>query len=340
MTPRGTDWGLATLVALLALTGALTIFAGAPSRAWVFTLHGATGILLAALLVPKLRRVRARLRPGAGVAAATVVALTLTSGIVWSSGGDVALGGFRLLAWHDAVGAVLVAAVLAHALVRAKRPRRRDLADRRQLLLAGGAAVVAYATWRLQRVVTPGRARRFTGSYEAASFTGNEFPATSWVSDDPRGLGGDDYRLTIAGAVQRPLELRAADLDAGDELVATLDCTGGFHSTQRWRGTRLTTLIDRAAPHAHATHVRVVSHTGYRWGFDLDDARGLLLATTVGDEPLSHDHGAPARLVAPGRRGYQWVKWVTRIELHDGPDPGAIASTVWSSFTAEGRGDA
>jgi DMSO/TMAO reductase YedYZ molybdopterin-dependent catalytic subunit len=86
--------------------------------------------------------------------------------------------------------------------------------------------------------------------------------------------------------------------------------------------------------------VRVISHTGYRWSFDLRDARRLLLATAIGDEPLSHDHGAPARLVAPGRRGFQWVKWVVRVELHDGPDPGAAPSTVWSSLTPEGRGAA
>jgi DMSO/TMAO reductase YedYZ molybdopterin-dependent catalytic subunit len=35
--------------------------------------------------------------------------------------------------------------------------------------------------------------------------------------------------------------------------------------------------------------------------------------------PLSSGHGAPARLVAPGRRGYWWVKWVARIELRDEP---------------------
>ena len=70
------------------------------------------------------------------------------------------------------------------------------------------------------------------------------------------------------------------------------------------------------------------------------DARRLLLATHVGDEELSHDHGAPLRLVAPDHRGFQWIKWVTRLELTDGPDPGAIASTVWSSFTPEGRGSA
>jgi DMSO/TMAO reductase YedYZ molybdopterin-dependent catalytic subunit len=86
--------------------------------------------------------------------------------------------------------------------------------------------------------------------------------------------------------------------------------------------------------------VRVISHTGYRSSFDLGDARRLLLATSVGGEPLSHEHGAPARLVAPGWRGFQWVRWVVRVELHDGPDPGAVASTVWSSFTAEGRGAA
>ena len=82
----------------------------------------------------------------------------------------------------------------------------------------------------------------------------------------------------------------------------------------------------------------MVSVTGYRWSFSLDDASGLLLATRVGGEPLSHGHGAPARLVAPGRRGFQWVKWVTRLELHAEPDPGAFPSTILSSFSAAGRG--
>ena len=87
-------------------------------------------------------------------------------------------------------------------------------------------------------------------------------------------------------------------------------------------------------------HVRVISRTGYRWSFELEHARGLLLATHVGGEPLSHGHGAPCRLVVPGRRGFQWVKWVARVELHEDPDPGAVAATVLSSFSAAGRGAA
>jgi DMSO/TMAO reductase YedYZ molybdopterin-dependent catalytic subunit len=67
-------------------------------------------------------------------------------------------------------------------------------------------------------------------------------------------------------------------------------------------------------------------------------ARELLLATHVGDETLSHEDGAPVRLVVPWARGFQWVKWVQRVELLDHPDYGAPASTVWSGFTAAGSG--
>jgi DMSO/TMAO reductase YedYZ molybdopterin-dependent catalytic subunit len=166
------------------------------------------------------------------------------------------------------------------------------------------------------------------------------FPRPPGSRTAPGPLNEASYRLELRGLVARPLRLPLAALRAGDRLVATLDCTGGFYSRQRWSGVRLARLIDRAGPLPAASHVRVISHTGYRWSFELSDARGLLLATGAGREALSHEHGAPARLVAPGRRGFEWVKWVVRVELHDGPDPGALASTVWSSFTPEGRGSA
>jgi DMSO/TMAO reductase YedYZ molybdopterin-dependent catalytic subunit len=58
----------------------------------------------------------------------------------------------------------------------------------------------------------------------------------------------------------------------------------------------------------------------------------------VGGEPLTHEHGAPARLVALGRRGFEWVKWVVRIEVLSGRDNGQIFSLYTSSFTEAGRG--
>jgi cytochrome b561 len=352
MTARGTDWSLALLVALLFASGLGTWFAGDESDAWVFASHGILGASLAVLLVWKLRRVWRRLvmperwdrRTVAGALALALVGATLVSGWLWITAGSLSLAGFTLLAWHTALGAVLTLAVFVHLLLRAKRPRSRDFAGRRQLLEGAAIAGAGFLAWRLQAPLNslfglPGENRRFTGSYEAESFAGNAFPTTSWVADDPRPLDGD-YSLAVDGLVARPQRLTAAELDRGDELVATLDCTGGFYSTQRWRGTLLASLLARAGPLDGADHVRVISHTGYRWSFSLDDADELLLATTVGDEPLSHGHGAPVRLVAPGRRGFQWVKWVTRLELTAEPDYTAPASTVWSSFTAAGRGGA
>jgi DMSO/TMAO reductase YedYZ molybdopterin-dependent catalytic subunit len=351
VTPRATDWGLALLVAAGLATGLGTWFAGSPGSAWVVDAHTVGGTALALLLVVKLRRVWPRVAPGArrppgsgrGLAAVALVLSVVLSGLVWSTAGHVGVAGFSVLVWHAAVGAVLAAAVVAHATLRARRLRAADVARRNFVvgaLVAGGALVA----WRLQRPLQgllglPGAERRFTGSYDAGSFTGNAFPATSWVADRPRPADAG-ARLHVAGRVRRPLERSAADLDRGDELVATLDCTGGFFSTQRWRGVRLDRLLEEAGVAAGGRHVRVISRTGYRWSFALADAPGLLLATHVGEEPLTHGHGAPCRLVAPGRRGFQWVKWVERIEVHDDPDPGAVASTLWSSFTPAGRGDA
>jgi hypothetical protein len=349
VTARGTDWGLAALVASLIVTGVLTLFAGGSSDSWVFAAHDALAVAITVLVAVKLRRVWPRIkqrdaRNATGLLATGLVAVALCSGFLWSIGVTPSPGGYSLLAWHEAVGAVLVFAVGAHMVKRAKRLRRRDLADRRQFLALTGAAAGSVLAWRLQRPAESllglrGAHRRFTGSYEAGSFAGNAFPTTSWVADDPRPIQADGYRLRVVGLVTRPLSIPLSALGARDELTATLDCTGGFYSTQQWRGTTLGALIDEAGVDRGARHVSVISLTGYRWSFALADARDLLLATHVGGEPLSHGHGAPVRLVVPGARGFQWVKWVDRIELRETPDYTAPASTVWSSFTPAGRGD-
>jgi DMSO/TMAO reductase YedYZ molybdopterin-dependent catalytic subunit len=62
-----------------------------------------------------------------------------------------------------------------------------------------------------------------------------------------------------------------------------------------------------------ATTIEVVSVTGHRWTFDRRESEQAILATHVGGEPLSAGHGYPVRLVAPGLRGFLWIKWVGEV---------------------------
>ena len=79
-------------------------------------------------------------------------------------------------------------------------------------------------------------------------------------------------------------------------------------------------VLSQASARSNTTRsVLVRSVTGYYRRFPLDDAQHFLLATHVTGEQLSHGHGFPVRLVAPGRRGFEWVKWVTEIEITETP---------------------
>jgi DMSO/TMAO reductase YedYZ molybdopterin-dependent catalytic subunit len=94
---------------------------------------------------------------------------------------------------------------------------------------------------------------------------------------------------------------------------ATLDYTGGWSEVQAWEGMRLDRLVEGATGRS----IAVVSSTGYSRRFPLGEAYRLVLATRVAGETLRAGHGFPARLVAPGRRGFWWVKWVVEVEVSD-----------------------
>ena len=352
MSPRLTDWSLALAVGTAFASGILSLISGRPEDWLIFALHGMAGLWLALLMWGKLWRVLPHLAQPqrwdratlAGTGAALLVALAVGSGVWWVFGGDLFVAGFNLLNWHILLGLVLTAAVSLHMLARAKPLRARDVRGRRQLLRWGALALGGVALWPAQQALgtklrLPGARRRFTGARETGSYAGNVFPTTSWIADRPQQIDSAAWRLEIGGAVTRSLVLGYADLLAWqDAIEATLDCTGGFYSTQRWRGALVGRLLDQAGVLPNARWVSFVSVTGYRWSLPLSEARAALLATHIGVEPLSYSHGAPARLVAPGRRGFEWVKWVVRIEALMVPDSGQVFSIYRSSFTPVGRG--
>jgi hypothetical protein len=71
---------------------------------------------------------------------------------------------------------------------------------------------------------------------------------------------------------------------------------------------------------------------GYSSSITLDYAMqdDVILAYEMNGEVLPEEQGYPLRLVAPGKYGYKWVKWITHIELVDHDYRGFWESRGWS----------
>lgn len=318
---RGTNLALLVFLIGALVTGGLAFATGGAWAFWALAAHGAAGLALV-LLAPWKSVISARglrrARPGtpASVLLAVLIVLTVASGVAHAVG--LWTGG---LAMQVHVGAALLSIPLAiwHVVARPVRPRPSDL-SRRSLLRAGavvGGGIVAFgAIEGLVRVAgLPGSARRATGSYERGSFDPTAMPVTQWLDDRPPEIDPAHWRLIVRTSEESTWSYEEL-AGFSDRVRATVDCTGGWFATQDWTGVRLDRLVD--ADDAVRSFV-VVSATGYARRFPIGDAASMLLATKADERPLSVGHGSPARLVAPGRRGFWWVKWVERIETSGTP---------------------
>jgi DMSO/TMAO reductase YedYZ molybdopterin-dependent catalytic subunit len=344
--PRLVDWSLFAAVAIEAVTGLVSFTVASPDGWMWFWTHRALGVAIVVLLFFKLRRVRrnvtdpARWRRSTALSVLTAVAAVgaLATGALWVFGLDTRISLWTLLSVHVGLGLLLLVLVPLHASTRFRLPRRSDFEGRRTALQYSGLLVAGAVTYRAQQAAnraldTAGADRRFTGSQPREGDGNAAFPVTSWVADDPDPIDRDAYRLAVTGEVADPLALTATEVAAGDTERALLDCTSGWYTVQDWQGVRVGDLLESAGgATGDASHVRFVSVTGYRWTLPIEEARDALLATHVGDERLSHGHGAPVRLVAPGRRGFQWVKWVTDVEVRTRTDPAQWVVTLVSGF--------
>jgi DMSO/TMAO reductase YedYZ molybdopterin-dependent catalytic subunit len=322
MTGRLANVALLVVVALATASGLGMFLLGSGPVLTVALLHGLIGLAVVVLTPWKSVVVRRGLKRARGprlamsLALAAVVVLALVTGVAHVVG--VLVAGFPLTSLQLHVGAGIAAAVLTlvHATGRRVRARRADLSRRSLLrlgLLASTAGVLEAGVWAAGARTVPRGIRRATGSFRLASSSVAAIPATSWLFDEVPSIDAQSWRLTVtADGVSRDWSL--ADLGRWeDRLTVVLDCTGGWWTEQEWSGVRVARLLPAGA----SGSVEVKSATGYSRRLPL--TADLLLATAVGGVPLSAEHGSPARLVVPGRRGYHWVKWVARISQDDRP---------------------
>jgi hypothetical protein len=243
------------------------------------------------------------------------ILVTIALGVLHTTGLWFGVGEWSALWTHVLVAAALVPVLAWHVGSRPSRPRLADL-DRRAALRGGATLAIGATAYAAQEAVVwgtarPGAERRATGSHDVGSFDPERMPTVSWLNDTAPSEVDDDWPLVVGSRRVTLAELRVA----ARPVTATVDCTGGWSSTQRWDAVPLAALLGEG----RARSIRVTSSTGYTRLLPHSDRAHLHLAVGYGGEPLRRGHGEPVRLVAPGRRGPWWVKWVVAVELDDRP---------------------
>jgi DMSO/TMAO reductase YedYZ molybdopterin-dependent catalytic subunit len=153
------------------------------------------------------------------------------------------------------------------------------------------------------------------------------------------GSATEPYQLVVDGLVEKKLRLTYRDLRALPHAFQVSDfyCVEGWSVRDvKWGGIRMEEIVKRAGPRAEAKYVifHSLGKTGTRVGGLgsylesmslkdlLDPGKKCLLALDQDGKPLTHDHGAPLRLVAPFDLGYKSIKYVSRIEFASVQEPG------------------
>jgi DMSO/TMAO reductase YedYZ molybdopterin-dependent catalytic subunit len=172
-----------------------------------------------------------------------------------------------------------------------------------RLGVLGAGAAAATAAWDTWAATD----RRFSGSVPKA-----QPRVTSWFDDGIQRVDPAAWRLRVGA---ESFDLAAVRALPHESFTAVLDCTSGWYSDQEWAGVRLSALL----PAGEWRSVEVRSVTGYARWFGADTLDDVWLVTQRAGSPLSYGHGFPARIVAPGRRGFWWVKWVTSIQPSERP---------------------
>jgi DMSO/TMAO reductase YedYZ molybdopterin-dependent catalytic subunit len=153
-----------------------------------------------------------------------------------------------------------------------------------------------------------------------------------------------NWQLVVDGAVAHPLKLDWRALHALPQVEDTSDfhCVTAWSKMDlQWRGVRVSTVLELAEPLENATHLLCHGLDGYTTNVALEEALkdDVLLAFSVQGQALPHEHGGPVRMITPQLYAWKGAKWISRIEVLTGDQPGFWEQRGYSNTAYPWRND-
>ncbi|HEY3275438.1 MAG TPA: molybdopterin-dependent oxidoreductase [Syntrophorhabdaceae bacterium] len=142
----------------------------------------------------------------------------------------------------------------------------------------------------------------------------------------------EPFALLLDGLVEKPIRLSYAELQAMPQVsqISDFHCVEGWSIQDvEWKGIRFQELLKKVKLTdgvAYVTFHSLGSTGSQPFGQDhyiesfaikdlVDPKKECLLAFGQDGKPLTHDHGAPCRVIAPFDLAYKNIKFVCRMEF-------------------------
>jgi DMSO/TMAO reductase YedYZ molybdopterin-dependent catalytic subunit len=127
-----------------------------------------------------------------------------------------------------------------------------------------------------------------------------------------------EWTLTVDGLVENPLVFSWERFNALPQVTDLSDfhCVTSWSKYDcQWTGVAFTTLFELVQPKPEAKFVYFTSYDGYSTNVALDRCLDddVLVATKFGGEPVSREHGGPARIIIPKLYAWKGAKFVKSI---------------------------
>ena len=132
----------------------------------------------------------------------------------------------------------------------------------------------------------------------------------------------ETFQLTIDGLVDSSYSLSWEEIQQLKPAYTgfmIMYCVEGWEVWGKWKGVSIKDLLDKAYVQTGGEYILFESADGYKTSLPIAYLvkYNSMLAYEVNGAPLQSHDGFPLRLIAFGKFGYKWAKWIHKLTVID-----------------------